>query len=57
MKLPEHLSDLVVPQGSVGGVHDHDELYLGVGHVPGENIGTGVKKGGIIDRTQRRITG
>ena len=35
VQLPEHLSDLVVTQrGSVGRVHDEDELDPGVGHVP-----------------------
>ena len=33
MELPEHLPDLVVPQGGVGGVHDDHKLDLGVGDV------------------------
>ena len=33
VQLPEHLSDLIVPETGVGVVHDNDELDLGVGHV------------------------
>ena len=31
--IPEHLADLVVPEGGVGVVHDDDQLDPGVGHV------------------------
>ena len=31
--LPEHLADLVVPEGGVGVVHDDDQLDPSVGHV------------------------
>lgn len=33
VQLPEHTADLVVPQRRVGGIHHHDKLHPGVGHV------------------------